>query len=129
MSTPKIFEAAYSAHSILANASAYERLTAHARNNGWTVRGIDDDCTILSHPRWLDVQVTFDNYSDSWKFVAACTVANGHTFEVFRSYQGVRKYITGKAEIEAQERADAYDRGRSAERDAHEERQERLAEA
>ena len=72
--------------------TALSKTIDQARRNYWAVRAIDDDCLIFQNrdveSDWI--QVIFDNFSDSNKFVGA-THADGTRF---RSYAGVRKAVS-----------------------------------
>ena len=69
--------------------TALSKTIDQARRNYWAVRAIDDDCLIFQdrHDSADWIQVTFDNYSPSNKFVSA--VHKDGT--VFGSYAAVRK--------------------------------------
>ncbi len=74
--------------------TAYEKTRHHAFAQGFRCVDIDDDCFIVSDRGTSLVQVTYDNYSPSWKFTSAVTLGKGEDVR-FKSYAEVRAYLTG----------------------------------
>lgn len=70
-----------------------------ARSLNYTVTFIDDDCFLIKG-RGHVIQVTFDKYSPSWKFVGALTVSNNKP-QSFGSYRAVRAYLYVAEEVAA----------------------------
>jgi hypothetical protein len=71
--------------------SALEQTIHYARSRGYRITAIDNDCFLIERPADRDwfVQVVYDRFSPSGKFVHAVT-ADG---QEFRSYAGVRKFV------------------------------------
>ena len=72
--------------------TSLEQTVHHARSHGYNTTAIDNDCFLIG--TWNDwiVQVSYDRFSPSGKFINAVT-PDGREF---KSYAGVRKYVEGE---------------------------------
>lgn len=70
--------------------SSYRHTIDHARKRGYKVRHIDDDCFLIEDDD-VTVQVVYDNYTPSNRFLSAELIG---TEKTFGSYRTVRSFLT-----------------------------------
>ena len=69
--------------------SSYRHTIEHAIKRGYKVRHIDDDCFLIEDDD-VKLQVVFDNYSPSNRFLSAELIG---TTKTFGSYRTVRSFL------------------------------------